>query len=142
MNLRPRRPDPPRIDLTPLIDVVFLMLIFFMVSTTFDEQTRLKVDLPEATAPDETRPEAIERIKVTIDASGRFYVNDEQLLRHDRETLRRALDELTRGVGETPIVVTGDRSAPWQAMITLLDVAAQLGLNQLSFVAKRNVDDD
>ena len=48
MNLRPRRPDPPRVDITPLIDVVFLMLIFFMVSTTFDKQTRLKVDLPSA----------------------------------------------------------------------------------------------
>lgn len=142
MNLRPRRSEPPRIDLTPLIDVVFLMLIFFMVSTTFDEQTRLKVDLPEATTSDETRPEAVESIRVTIDASGKFYVNDRQLARHDRETLRRTLGELTGGVTDTPIVVSGDRAAPWQAMITLLDVVAQLGLNQLSFVARRDADDD
>lgn len=140
MNLRPRRADPPRIDLTPLIDVVFLMLIFFMVSTTFDEQTRLKVDLPEATASDENRPEARESVKVTIDASGKFYVNDAQLLRHDRETLRRTLSDVTDGMSDTPIVVSGDRAAPWQSMITLLDVAAQLGLNQLSFVAKRDGD--
>jgi biopolymer transport protein ExbD len=142
MNLRPRRSEPPRIDLTPLIDVVFLMLIFFMVSTTFDEQTRLKIDLPEASAEDESRPEASEAIKVTIDATGKFYVNDRQLVRHDRETLRRTLDDLSGGAADIPVVVSGDRSAPWQAMITLLDVAAQLGLNQLSFVAKRDVDDD
>ena len=48
MNLRPRRAEPPRVDITPLIDVVFLMLIFFMVSTTFDKQTQLEVDLPQA----------------------------------------------------------------------------------------------
>ena len=118
------------------------MLIFFMVSTTFDEQTRLKIDLPEAATEDETRPEASEAVKITIDATGKFYVNDRQLVRHDRETLRRTLDDLSGGASDIPVVVSGDRSAPWQAMITLLDVAAQLGLNQLSFVAKRDVDDD
>jgi biopolymer transport protein ExbD len=142
MNLRPRRSEPPRIDLTPLIDVVFLMLIFFMVSTTFDERTQLKIDLPEAAAEDEARPEASESVNITIDATGRFYVNDQPLVRHDRDTLRRTLKDLSGGATDIPVVVSGDRSAPWQAMITLLDVAAQLGLNQLSFVAKRDPDDD
>ena len=63
MNLRPRRPEPPRVDITPLIDVVFLMLIFFMVSTTFDKQTQLKVDLPEAASQD-TAAEKADQIDI------------------------------------------------------------------------------
>ena len=69
MNLRPRRSEPPRVDITPLIDVVFLMLIFFMVSTTFDKQTQLKVELPSATTTDASE-KPVEKIEITIDAKG------------------------------------------------------------------------
>ncbi len=129
MNLRPRRSEPPRVDITPLIDVVFLMLIFFMVSTTFDKQTQLKVDLPQASSEDvgESIPEKIE---ITIDAKGQFYVNERELVKHDPETLRRTLAKVADGRDDLPIIVSGDRSAPLQSMMTVLDVAAQLGHGQ------------
>ena len=136
MNLRPRRRDHPRVELTPLIDVVFLLLIFFMVSTTFDKQTRLEVELPEAetVAQPEKKPEQIE---IVIDAKGRFFVNDRELVTHDVETLRRAIDKAADGNRDLPIVISGDRSAPYQSAMTVLDAAGQLGMARLSFVAKQ-----
>ena len=137
MKLRPRRKESPNPNITPLIDVVFLLLIFFMVSTTFDKQTKLKVDLPEASAeilPDERR----ENIAITIDAKGHFYVNDEELITHDVETLRRTLQKISDGHKDLPIVITGDRSAPYQAALTVMDAASQLGMQSVSFVAQYN----
>jgi len=136
MNLRPRRAEPPRVDITPLIDVVFLMLIFFMVSTTFDKQTQLKVDLPEAANQEASEP-LPEQIDVTIDPQGQFYVNERELVTHDAVTLRRTLEKIADGRLDLPIVVSGDRNAPLQSMMTVLDVAAQLGMSRLSFVARQ-----
>ena len=136
MNLRPRRAEPPRVDITPLIDVVFLMLIFFMVSTTFDKQTQLKVDLPEAASQD-TAAEKADQIDITIDARGQFYVNERELVTHDAQTLRQTLQKIADGRADLPIIVSGDRNAPLQSMMTVLDVAAQLGMARLSFVARQ-----
>jgi biopolymer transport protein ExbD len=137
MNLRPRRSEPPRVDITPLIDVVFLMLIFFMVSTTFDKQTQLKVDLPEAAATD-TSEEMPDKIDITIDAKGNFYVNERELVKHDADTLRRTLQKIAEDRTDLPIIVSGDRNAPLQSMMTILDVAGQLGMSRLSFVARQS----
>lgn len=134
MNLRPRRPEPPRVDITPLIDVVFLMLIFFMVSTTFDKQTQLKVDLPSAEAV-EKKEQSPNKIEVTIDAKGHFYVNDLELVSHDAATLRRAFEKIADGRTDVPVIINGDRNAPIQAMVTVMDVAAQLGMARLSVTA-------
>jgi biopolymer transport protein ExbD len=136
MNLRPRRSEPPRVDITPLIDVVFLMLIFFMVSTTFDKQTQLKVELPSATTTD-TSEKPVEKIEITIDAKGDFYVNARELVKHDAETLRRSMQKIAEGRSDLPVIVSGDRNAPLQSMMTVLDVAAQLDLVHLSFVARQ-----
>jgi biopolymer transport protein ExbD len=136
MNLRPRKAEPPRIDLTPLIDVVFLMLIFFMVSTTFDKQTQLKVDLPEAAPQTEQAESEDVTIEITIDPKGQFYVNERELVQHDAETLRRTLRKLSEDRADVPVIVSGDRNAPLQSMMTVLDVAGQLGLTRIRFVAR------
>ena len=136
MNLRPRRTEPPRVDITPLIDVVFLMLIFFMVSTTFDKQTQLKVDLPSAATIDRSEQPA-DKIEITIDAKGDFYVNERELVKHDADTLHRTLQKIADGRADLPIIVSGDRNAPLQSMMTVLDVAAQLNMVRLSFVARQ-----
>lgn len=136
MNLRPRRSEPPRVDITPLVDVVFLMLIFFMVSTTFDKQSQLKVDLPEADSSEIAQP-VKDKIEITIDAEGHFYVNDRELVQHNPETLHRTLLKIADGRADLPVVVSGDRNAPLQSMMTVLDVSAQLGLSRLSFVVRQ-----
>lgn len=136
MNLRPRRTEPPRVDITPLIDVVFLMLIFFMVSTTFDKQTQLKVELPSAQTIEQKR-ENPEEISITIDTHGKFYINDQELVQHDAKTLRQSMLKISDGRKELPVIVSGDRNAPLQSMMTVMDVTAQLGMSQLSFVARQ-----
>jgi len=139
MNLRPRRPQPPSIDITALIDVVFLMLIFFMVSTTFDKQTQLKVDLPSASAA-EQQAEQDDRIEITIDPKGNFYVNDRELVTHDAPTLSRAIEKAAKGNTDLPVLVSGDRSAPLQAMVTVMDVSARLGMTRLRIKASQQQD--
>jgi len=141
MNLRPRRPEPPRVDITPLIDVVFLMLIFFMVSTTFDKQTQLKVELPSAETVAQENQEP-EQIDITIDPAGQFYVNERELVQHDADTLKRAIQKIADGRLDLPVLVSGDRNAPLQSMMTVMDVAAQLGMSRLSFVAKQEQGND
>lgn len=140
MNLKPRRRNRPSLDMTPLIDVVFLLLIFFMVSTTFDKQTHLKVDLPEAStvAPTETDDD---RINLTIDAGGHFYVNDREVINTDVDTLKRALEKAAKGNLSLPVIITVDRNSPFQTTMTAMDAAAQAGLSQLRFVADRHSSD-
>lgn len=136
MNLRPRRPESPRVDITPLIDVVFLMLIFFMVSTTFDKQTQLKVDLPSASSTEQNKQE-VDRIEITIDPKGHFYVNKQELVSHDAATLQRAIQKAAQGKTDLPVIVSGDRNAPLQAMVTVMDVTARLGMSRLSIKASQ-----
>jgi len=136
MNIRPsRRSRNVLVDMTPLIDVVFLLLIFFMVSTTFDKQTQLKVDLPEASA--QTKEEQdLKTIAITIDARGQFYLDDQELVTHDVDTLKRALQKAAAGTTDIPITVTSDKQAPFQAVMMVMDAAGQLGLSHLSFLAR------
>ena len=136
MNIRSGRPKRQvSVDMTPLIDVVFLLLIFFMVSTTFDKQTQLKVDLPEASqqAEEEREPS---KIAVTIDMKGHFYIDNQELISHDVDTLKRALKKVAGDRRDLPVIVSSDRQAPFQAVMMVMDAAAQLEMNQLSFVAR------
>ena len=90
MNLRPKRPDDPEINLAPLIDAVFMLLIFFMVTTTFKDDVRLEVKLPEASG-EAAKAEAPQLLEVIVDREGRFYVNQEQVVDREPATLKRAL---------------------------------------------------
>ncbi len=136
MNIRPsRRSRNILVDMTPLIDVVFLLLIFFMVSTTFDKQTQLKVDLPEANAVAEESKDD-NAVAITIDAKGQFYLNDQELVTHDVDTLKRALHKAVGERTDVAVTVTSDKQAPFQAVMMVMDAAGQLGLSRLSFLAQ------
>ena len=145
MNLRPQRPEPPDINLAPLIDVVFLLLIFFMVTTTFREEVGIKIQLPQAQAQGEAVADR-QALTLVIDASGAFYVNDRQVADTQPDSLRKALGEAIgqarsevdeRAPGELPLVLMADAKTPHQAVMTALDVASQLGLTRFSFAASR-----
>lgn len=134
MNLRPNRREPADINLTPLIDVVFLLLIFFVVSTTFKEDARLNVQLPEAKG--EAVPTEEPRVlALTIDSTGRFYVDDRMVVDQKPDTLRKAIAGAVRGERDLPVVVKADARTPHQAVMTAMDVASQLGLTRFSFAA-------
>ena len=131
MNLRPNRKELPDINLTPLIDVVFLLLIFFMVSTTFDRESKIKVELPQATAAAQEEKEQ-ERLDITVDIQGRYYVNQQEVINTDIETLKRAIEKAAGGRQDLPVFITADAKAPYQAVITVMDAAGQLGFVNMS----------
>jgi biopolymer transport protein ExbD len=132
MNLRPdrRRDDDVDINLTPLIDVVFLLLIFFMVSTTFDRNARLKVSLPEASAKMQQRQDT--PIVLTIDAKGKYFINDRQVVNTSLETLKAALQKTVGDDKEQSLVLRADGNTPHQYVVRAMDAAAQIGLTHLS----------
>lgn len=136
MNLRPRQQQPLDINLTPLIDVVFLLLIFFMVSTTFQRETRIEIELPEADST-EAQPAPEEKLEIVIDRSGRYFLNEREVVDTEPATLRGAIDKVTGGDTDLPVMIRADGQAPYQSVVTAMDVLAQLGLNQMSFVANR-----
>jgi biopolymer transport protein ExbD len=129
--------EEPTVDLTSLIDVVFLLLIFFMVSTTFERQALLKVDLPEASAV-EDRAELPETLELVIDSAGRMYLNDRQLVNSEESTLRAAIEEAVGDERSIPLILRADRLTPHHHVVTAMDVAAQLGFSNLSIATDRN----
>lgn len=130
MNLKPERREEIDLNLTPLIDVVFLLLIFFMVSTTFEKTSKLKIDLPEATAEAVQQPSS--KIVIGIDVKGRYYINDRQLVNTQLKTLKLALMKVAGDNKEIPIVLRADAKTPHQSVVTAMDAASQVGLTRLS----------
>ncbi len=135
MNLQPGGTDEPDVNLTPLIDVVFLLLIFFMVTTTFEHQSRIKIDLPEATAaPTSVDDEALE---IIIDVQGRYFIGDQQVVNTTPATLKSAISKAI-GDREVPtVIIRADANTPHQAVITALDVTSQLGLTRISLATSK-----
>ena len=125
------------INLTPLIDVVFLLLIFFMVSTTFDTTSQLKIKLPEASTTQAS--EAEQKISVLIDAKGKFYVNSRELINNKSATLRAALERSVAD-GMLPVVIQSDAASPVQSLVTAMDVVGQLGFSQVSVATTRPIE--
>lgn len=136
MNLRPRAQEDVSIDLTSLIDVVFLLLIFFMVSTTFEQPAALKVDLPEASAV-ERQPEIPRRLELVIAADGRMYLNDQELVDDRVETIKAAFAQQAGDDRSLPLILRADRETPHHFVVTVMDVAAQLGFVNLSIATER-----
>ncbi len=138
MNLQPGDTDEPDVNLTPLIDVVFLLLIFFMVSTTFEHQSRIKIDLPEASA--EPTSQEDEKLEILIDAQGRYFIGDQQVVNTTAKTLKSAI---SKAVGEREgltVIIRADAETPHQAVITALDVTSQLGLTHISLATSKTQD--
>lgn len=136
MNFRPTRPEDPDVNLTPLIDVVFLLLIFFMVSTTFKHESQLNIDLPRASAEP---TDATERpLEISIDAEGRIFVNQQGLVNNQLTTLIRAIQQITGDRTDVPLVISADARTPHQAVVTAMDAARKLGIKRLSLATQYN----
>ncbi len=134
MKFKRQSRDEDGINLTPLIDVVFLLLIFFMVSTTFTKETHLNVDLPEASG--ELSADDSEQIEILINADGSYAVNGQALVNKKLATLKAALEKTAAGETDMPLVITADANTPHQAVVTAMDAAGQLGFVHLSITTK------
>ncbi len=136
MNLRKHRNEEPNlIDLAPLIDVVFILLIFFMVSTTFSRQSEIEVSLPEASSEEKTE-KSPDQLIISIDARGRFYLNERALVNDQVEVIRNALLKETGGNKKLPLIISADGDAPHQAVITAMDAARQAGITRIGFATQ------
>ena len=139
MNFRSQRQSETEINITPLIDVVFLLLIFFMVSTTFERESEIRITLPEASEEQvEAKPDFI---LVRIDAQGQIYIDDETLVNTDVTTMRAALMEQAQGATDLPVIIRADAEVSHRMVIKVMDAARRSGLVNITF-ATRIPDED
>ena len=132
MKLQTRSSEEPELNLTSLIDVVLLLVIFFMVSTSFVRETDLKVQLPEATteAPASDAPP----LEVVVDAQGDYFVNNEPLIASRPDVLRRALEKMAGERRDLPLTIRADARTSHQSVVTVMDVAGKMGFVNITIV--------
>ena len=131
MRLSMRTKAQPEVNLTSLIDVVLLLLIFFMVSTSFVKQSQIAISLPQAdsAAIIEEQPQQID---IMITETGTFLINNRELINTRPETIRNALQKVSGGNNALPLTISADANARHQDVVTAMDVAGRLGFTQIS----------
>lgn len=133
--LRTRRDNEPELNLTPLIDVVFLLLIFFMVSTTFERESEITLELPEASG--KVAESKKKNIEISIDNQGNYFINQRRIKDTDIKTLMQAI-KIVRGDEKEPkLIISADKMTPHQSVVRAMDAARQLGLIHLTFATKQ-----
>lgn len=130
MNIRPRRRDDPEINLISLIDVVLMLVIFFMLSSTFVDEGRLRVQLPSA-GPMQAATTGEAAVVVTVTQEGSYRVNDRDLVNSSRETLREAVAQVAGEGRDQRVVLRADARATHQSVVTAMDVLGRMGFAQL-----------
>ena len=124
------------INLTPLIDVVFLLLIFFMVTTSFTRETQIKLELPKADVESlDTDPEIIE---ISIDKEGRMFVNGKGLVNAQVDTIKKAIQPMLARNKDIPVIISADANTAYQAVVTAMDATSQLGITNLKMATQRS----
>jgi biopolymer transport protein ExbD len=137
VNFRNRVSTEVTIDLTSLIDIVFILLLFFMVSTTFERPAAMKISLPEASAEADLA-DPVERLELVIDKDGKMFLNDQQLVDDRVKTLVAAFTQAVGDNRKVPLVLRADRETPHHFVVRAMDVAAQLGFTDLSIATERS----
>lgn len=140
MQFRRQSRHEEHINLTPLIDVVFLLLIFFMVSTTFTKETHLEIDLPEASVEPQEIAVA-DAIDITIRENGDYSINGKALVNQQAATLSKALKLLLNQKTSMPVTIIADANASHQSVVRAMDVVGQLGISQLRITTQQPVEE-
>jgi biopolymer transport protein ExbD len=131
MKLQNRSRDEPEINVISLVDVLLVLVLFLMVSTTFMRETKVSLQLPEATTevavavPDD-------KLEIMITQAGSYLVNGRELVNNERRTLRAAIERLTGEQRDLPVFIRADAAATHQSVVTAMDVAGQLGFVKLN----------
>lgn len=131
MNLHPRRTEEPEVSLVSLIDVVLMLLIFFMLSTSFVHPSQIHVTLPRASV---TQPPQTTRITITVARSGTLFVNGRALVNNRAATLRRALRKVAGGRRDLPVMIRADAHSTTQSLVTVMDVTGALGFSKIDIM--------
>jgi biopolymer transport protein ExbD len=139
MKLQRPVKDEPEINLTSLIDVVLLLIIFFMISTTFIREAEINIRLPEATDRPLQAAQA-EKLEIAISQAGEFIVNGRPLVNSERRTLRRAIEQLIGDKRDMPVVIRADAESVHQALVTAMSVAGELGFENIAIATVSTPD--
>ena len=124
------------VNLTPLIDIVFLLLIFFMVSTTFTKESHLEIELPEAAGEKSTTDS--KQIEIVINHKGEFSINSRPLINNQEDTIKKAVIKVSGGDKKLPFIITADAKTPHEYVVKAMDVAGKLGFVHLSITTQRS----
>jgi len=138
MNFRKNMSEEVEVNLTPLIDVVFLLLIFFMVTTTFDKDAKININLP--TTQNAAAAALKKPMEVIIDAKGLYFVDGREVLNNKPETLFRAMSQALneRGEKSPPLIISADAKTNYQTVVTAMDIAGRLGLTNFSMATSQS----
>lgn len=129
MRIRDHRADDePEINLVPLIDVILVLIIFFVVTATFDARSVLKLELPRATGE---ASDSTSALTVLVNADGRYFVNDREVLRTDLESLKSTISEVAGSDRDRAVMLRADARTPYQAVVTVYDALGQLGFRRI-----------
>lgn len=134
MKLQTREREAPEVNLTSLIDVVLLLLVFFMVSTSFVREAEINLSLPEADT-DAQLTVVEDALEVSISRTGNYFINGRELLNNDRRTLRTAIERVVGERRDIPVTIRGDAESTLQAFVTATEVVGQLGFTQVQIAA-------
>lgn len=126
----------PKLNMTSLIDVVFLLLIFFMVTTTFEKQAKLKIQLPEAT--EKTSVQKPDQIIISITQKGSIYVNSNELINSQYESINSALKKMNLGKEKPQVIIRADANAAHKYVVTVMDVLADNDFTSVSIATTQN----
>ncbi len=130
MRIRDHRAfDEPDINRVPLIDVILVLIIFFVVTATFDARSVLKLELPRATGEQASDP--AKALIVLVNADGRYFVDDREVLRDDVETLKGTISEVAGSDRDRPVLLRADARTPYQSVVTVYDALGQLGFRRI-----------
>ena len=130
MRIRDRRAeDVPEINLVPLIDVILVLIIFFVITTTFDVRSTLQLQLPVASAQ---APPPNRALDILVNADGRYFVGEREVLRTDIEALKAAIAETAGDDRDQAVMLRADARTPYQAVVTAQDALAQLGFRRIA----------
>jgi biopolymer transport protein ExbD len=135
MKFRRQSREIEPMNLISLIDVMFFLLIFFMLSSTFTKETHLSVELPQATG--EVSTDSKDQIEILINQQGTYSVNGQSLANVEIETLKSAIVKIAEGRTNIPLLVTADSKTPHQSVVTAMDAAGQLGFVKLSITTRQ-----
>jgi len=139
VNFRRNNSEEVSVNLTPLIDVVFLLLIFFMVSTTFTKETHIDLELPTSSSTATNQDNLT--LEIIVNASGGFVVNGQALVQSNLESLKRALQIEISELEDPSLIIVADGKAPHQSVVYALDAAGQLGLQKVRMATRMNPDE-
>ncbi len=132
-----RADDAPVIDLVPLIDVILVLIIFFVVTTTFDARSTLRVELPRASQQAATEP--AHGLSILVNAEGRFFVNDQEVLRTDVESVKQTIAAVAGDDRAQSVLLRADARTPYQAVVTAQDALGQLGFRRIAIATAPEV---